>query len=119
MLSMPVWVQLRRTNGWRKPAGALVVARPSRWGNPHRVGVDGDRLWCVDRFRDDLRRGVYRSVWKMSMANWPDATWPAGAVPRIRATPMFSWRWPTKGEGLVAGSQHFRFMGPRPPSRAP
>lgn len=57
MWAMPVRIQLRRTKGWRKPAGAVVVSRPSRWGNPHRVGFDGDRLWCVDRFREDLWRG--------------------------------------------------------------
>ena len=28
----------------------MVVARPSRWGNPFRVGTDGDREQCVDRF---------------------------------------------------------------------
>lgn len=31
---MPQRIQLRRTKGWRKPEGAIVVARPSRWGNP-------------------------------------------------------------------------------------
>jgi len=35
---MPQRIQLRRTKGWRKPEGAIVVARPSRWGNPFRVG---------------------------------------------------------------------------------
>lgn len=33
----PQRIQLRRRRGWRKPAGAIVVARPSRWGNPFRV----------------------------------------------------------------------------------
>jgi len=33
-VSGPKRVQLRRTKGWRKPAGAVVVARPSKWGNP-------------------------------------------------------------------------------------
>jgi hypothetical protein len=39
----PKRVQLRRTKGWRKPEGAVVVARPSRWGNPWTVGpgIDG------------------------------------------------------------------------------
>lgn len=28
---MPSRIQLRRTKGWRKPEGAIVVARPSKW----------------------------------------------------------------------------------------
>jgi hypothetical protein len=35
---MPERIQLRRVKGWRKPEGAIVVARPSRWGNPFKVG---------------------------------------------------------------------------------
>lgn len=27
-------IQLRREKGWRKPAGAVVVARPTKYGNP-------------------------------------------------------------------------------------
>ncbi|WP_156803257.1 DUF4326 domain-containing protein, partial [Mycobacterium gordonae] len=34
---MPSRIQLRRTKGWRKPEGAIVVARPSKWGNPFRL----------------------------------------------------------------------------------
>lgn len=37
-VSGPKRVQLRRTKGWHKPAGTISVARPSRWGNPFRVG---------------------------------------------------------------------------------
>ncbi|WP_116996339.1 DUF4326 domain-containing protein [Desertimonas flava] len=35
----PRRIRLRRTKGWRKPDGAVVVARPSRWGNPFRLGT--------------------------------------------------------------------------------
>lgn len=28
----PKRIQLRRTKGWRKPPGAVVVARPGKWG---------------------------------------------------------------------------------------
>lgn len=35
----PKRIQLRRTKGWRKPDGVVVVSRPTRWGNPFRVGV--------------------------------------------------------------------------------
>jgi hypothetical protein len=31
---MPERIQLRRVKGWRKPEGAIVVSRPSKWGNP-------------------------------------------------------------------------------------
>jgi hypothetical protein len=34
---MPRRIQLSRQKGWRKPEGAIVVARPSRWGNPFSV----------------------------------------------------------------------------------
>ncbi len=35
----------------------MVVARPSRWGNPFRLGIDGDRLACVGRYRAALWAG--------------------------------------------------------------
>ena len=41
---MPERIQLRRTKGWRKPDGAIVVARPTSWGNPWRVG---STTWTV------------------------------------------------------------------------
>lgn len=36
----PKRIQLRRTKGWRKPEGAIVVARPSKWGNPFVIGSE-------------------------------------------------------------------------------
>jgi hypothetical protein len=36
---MPVRIQLKRTKKWRKPPGAIVVCRPSRFGNPFRIGM--------------------------------------------------------------------------------
>ncbi|MFC9332081.1 DUF4326 domain-containing protein, partial [Kitasatospora sp. NPDC057015] len=38
-MSNPVRTQRRRTKGWRKPEGAVIVSRPSRFGNPCRVGL--------------------------------------------------------------------------------
>lgn len=34
---MPDRIQLSRAKGWRLPEGAVVVARPSIWGNPFTV----------------------------------------------------------------------------------
>jgi hypothetical protein len=56
-MGRPERIQLRRTRGWRKPAGVVVVARPSRWGNPFRLGIDGDRATCVRLYRQALLAG--------------------------------------------------------------
>lgn len=37
---MPERIQLSRKKGWRKPENTVVVARPTRWGNPWRVWRD-------------------------------------------------------------------------------
>jgi hypothetical protein len=37
-----------------------VVARPSLWGNPFRLGVDGDRARCVALYRQALTAGRLR-----------------------------------------------------------
>jgi Domain of unknown function (DUF4326) len=56
---MPGRVQLRRTKGWRKPAGAVVVSRPGKWGNPHRVDPAAPEE-AIAQYRDDLLAGRLR-----------------------------------------------------------
>ena len=61
---MPERIQLHRTRGWRKPAGAVIVARPSKWGNPFQMKVVAQRYpsitpqqaraFVVNEFRDML-----------------------------------------------------------------
>jgi hypothetical protein len=36
--SKPERIQLRRIKGWRTPPNTVRVCRPSRWGNPFRIG---------------------------------------------------------------------------------
>lgn len=36
---MPKRIQMSRAKGWRKPPGAIYVGRPTRFGNPYRVGL--------------------------------------------------------------------------------
>lgn len=45
----PARFQRRRTKGWRAPAGAVYVGRPTLYGNPFQVARVG-KLWivCVD-----------------------------------------------------------------------
>lgn len=37
----PHRIQLSRKAGWTKPENTVVVARPTRWGNPFVPGKDG------------------------------------------------------------------------------
>jgi hypothetical protein len=50
-IEMQKRIQMRRTKGWRKPAGVVYVGRPSRWGNPYSVQELG-RAEALRRFRD-------------------------------------------------------------------
>lgn len=72
-MAEPKRIQLRRTKGWRKPEGAVVVARPTIYGNPFVVGdtvssprYDGDVV--VTR---DLAVALYR-VWLDQRPGWRD-----------------------------------------------
>ena len=52
--SGPRRVRLQRTKGWRKPPDAVVVARPSRWGNPFTAEDAGSRAAALVAFRTRL-----------------------------------------------------------------
>jgi Domain of unknown function (DUF4326) len=58
---MPARIHLQRTKGWRKPEGAITVARPSSWGNPFKldgvVRTDEDVEVTLDR---DTMIALYR-----------------------------------------------------------
>lgn len=91
----PQRIQLRRTKGWRLPAGAVVVPRPSRWGNPISLSDVGEQYPSLDdrqiaqmtvrQFEPLAERGT------LSLPNWRsfdgtrgpvDWTYPSVAVIR-------------------------------------
>lgn len=47
----PVRHVLSRRKGWRMPENTVVVSRPSVFGNPFKVGVDGSQFECTEKFR--------------------------------------------------------------------
>lgn len=61
---MPNRIQRRRTKGWRKPENAVIVSRPSRYGNPFTIqdAIDADfedpRRTVVINFSEWLRVGT-------------------------------------------------------------
>lgn len=98
-MSAPKRIQLRRTKGWRKPEGAIVVARPSKWGNPFRVDA------CIEAgFADDEDKA--RAVVVQAFADWlrgnrwADGSGPAAderhaaylaAIPELRGRDLACW----------------------------
>lgn len=44
-------IQCRRSRGWHLPSNTIYVDRPSRWGNPFRIGVDGNREEVLSKYR--------------------------------------------------------------------
>ena len=55
----PTRIQRQRRKGWRKPPGAINVARPSKWSNPHDWQTLG-REEAVRRFEADLNADADR-----------------------------------------------------------
>lgn len=50
-MTKPCRIRLSRTKGWRLPSGAVVVSRPSIWGNPWEPGDPGLFHWPNDHLR--------------------------------------------------------------------
>lgn len=51
------------------PEGAVYVGRPTRWGNPFRVGIHGEAGECVEKFRKSIT--AFPSV--KALREWVDA----------------------------------------------
>lgn len=80
----PHRVQLRRTKGWRKPEGAVVVSRPTMWGNPYVV-----------------HPGVIEGCDEHDYECQPDAGW---AVTKYRHAIL----WPVSGQPRVPTPDYIR-----------
>ena len=59
MKPLPRRLQLSRKKGFRLPAGAVVVSRPTAWGNPFKPGKL-TRAQAVALYRRDLMAGKLR-----------------------------------------------------------
>ena len=89
---MPKRIQLRRTKGWRKPEGAIVVSRPTRWGNHIRIALrkfDDERnpMWHVTgspRYLDgpafnllETARAEATRQFEADLLRWGDIDYPS------------------------------------------
>ena len=57
----PKRIKRERKRGWRKPAGAVTITRPGRYGNPYRViqQPDGWHVVIAQLRQDDLDLGRF------------------------------------------------------------
>lgn len=53
--STPKRIQRKRIRGWRMPPNAIYVGRPTKWGNPFRIGKDGSAADCVEFYRAAIK----------------------------------------------------------------
>jgi len=94
--SLPKRVQLQRRKDWRKPVGAVLVARPTRWGNPFDWRESGPRCRC---------RAV--SALAAIQRLRPDRATRSRHVLLVRAGPAVPCRSPaTRGEPMMDVERH-------------
>lgn len=72
--TQPRRVQLSRKKGWRLPANTVVVSRPSKWGNPFKVGPSLKRGEAVELFRALIERD-HKTLRKMPWTAGVLLTW--------------------------------------------
>lgn len=96
---MPERIQRKRTAGWRMPAGAVYVGRPTRWGNPWSVHVHTDRcdgpegLWCPVYVADD-REGAtrhFRHAVLYPLSGQPSVPTPDEIRAELRGRDLVCW----------------------------
>ena len=85
---MPRRISFSRKKGFRLPAGAIVVSRPTKWGNPYKPGKL-TRAQAVASYRRDLMAGKLRVGAADARAELRGTILPAGARWAGPATPIF------------------------------
>ena len=93
-MTRPIRLQLSRCRGFdlqgvsRSVNGlaAVHVGRPSIFGNPFKVGVDGDARTCIARFRCALRATEIKAL-----DTKPDAARILRSLDRLRGKNLACW----------------------------
>jgi len=50
-------IQRKRTAGWRMPPNTVYVGRPTKWGNPFKIGDNGlTREQVIEKYEDVVRK---------------------------------------------------------------
>ena len=68
----------------------VYVGRPSKWGNPFRIGKDGSRKECIEKYREWLERSQSQRAQEL---RW--------ALPELRGKVLGCWCAPKSCHGDV------------------
>lgn len=106
----PQRIQLSRKKGWRLPPGAVVVARPTKWGNPYRIEriPRGHELreegfgWFIDNGMEVVTCATRQEAAEAAVQTFHlDWLWVLGRYPieKLNDTePTWLWCWPLRDE---------------------
>jgi hypothetical protein len=98
---MPERIQMRRTRGWRKPASAIYVGRPTAFGNPFTlagareagyIGSDAElRAMCMGAYRSWINRSPCDQDRYLSGDRWYDRTEVHARLHEIAGRDLACW----------------------------
>ena len=61
---MPKRIQRKRTKGWKMPAGAVYVGRPTKWGNPYKIGSEYEWMnWVTGAWENPASSNTPPQPW--------------------------------------------------------
>ena len=69
---MPERIQRKRTKGWKMPANAIYVGRPTSWGNPYADQDNAElvRLFSQNCLTPEFMRSVRSEIKGKDLACW-------------------------------------------------
>ena len=98
MSEMPKRIQRRRTKGWRTPENTTYVGRPTKWGNPFKIGDTHpfhggpiSRAESIELFREYLQEGC-----RLTTSSTPESSSP---LDELRGRDLACWCPLTDAEG--------------------
>ena len=83
--SLPQRIQRKRTKGWKMPEGAVYVGRPTKWGNPFKIGSEHEYMhWVAGEFRPYTIRTAAQAVTAFSESIGRGSTFERDAKVELR-----------------------------------
>lgn len=81
MEKKPQRIQLSRKKGWRLPQNTVSVARPTKWGNPFRIGFEAK----------DAAEAVRKFYFFLAGSGFPEARSKMGNVGELKGKNLACW----------------------------